>query len=154
MNNSISIEITVEEITNLLKKALYSSQHKDILTKVIMGNLEITNVGLSQLFKALQGIDNEIKWKVGMNILLKENMLYSSSIDKVKMIEKGMIHQGWVKAHIIKVDIYNSYPLTVKYDMINKDNEIQSNTQTVSLDYVTNDDELIEFLPINDILPF
>lgn len=154
MVKEFSVVVSTDELALLLNKALLIHPHKDILTKVIMGNLDTTSVGLTQLFKALQGIDNELEWKVGMNILVKESMLYSSSIDKDKMKETGMIHQGWLKAHIIKIDIYNSYPITVRYNVIVNNGDIISQTQTASLDYIVKSEEWLEFIPIENNLLF
>jgi len=141
MTKDITLTVSIDELALLLNKAFLKNPYKDILTKIIIGNLDTTSVGLNQLFKALNGIDNNIKWKIGMNVLVKENMLYSSSIDKAKMKENGMIHQGWFKAHIYNIDLYNSYPISIKFYVINNNEEKVEHTQTVSLDYITEGEE-------------
>lgn len=155
MTKSFSVEVTVQELELLLKNALKSSPHSEILTKIIIHNLDTTQVGIVQLFKALNGIDNETKWKVGMNVLVNENNIYSSSIDKPKMKELGMIHKGWIKAHITSINIYNSYPVTVDIIAISTSTgEEFTNRQTVPLDSIVEEDQWPEFHPIKDDLPF
>ena len=59
MTKSFNVEVHTKELSLLLEKVIVSSNAK-LITKVIMGNLDTTSVGLQQLFKALNGIDNEI----------------------------------------------------------------------------------------------
>lgn len=95
-----------------------------------MGNLNTTSLGVQQLFKALNGLDNNSKWKVGMEILIKENIVYAT-MDKVKMKEEGMIFQGYIKALINKVDVYNYYPISVEFEIINSTGEKTKYEQTI-----------------------
>jgi len=137
MAESFSVEIQNSEVTELLKKVIHSP-HNEIITNIIIGHLNSTSQGLSQLFKALNGIDNKSKWKVGMNVLVKCSNLYNSNINIELMTEKGMFHQGYINAHITNIDPFNYSNIVIIYNIFNKKEEFEQ------CNYSVNEQSIIE----------
>jgi hypothetical protein len=139
-DSQINVVVKASELQTELKKIL-KSPHNDLISKVIIGNLAKTSEGLSQLFKSLSGITNEIPWKVGMDVLVKKTTLYSSKIDWDATSEKGLCHQDLIKAHIIGVDIYSYSQINVEFDIIDISGQRITLNQNVSEQYLLNGDE-------------
>jgi len=108
----IAVQISYAELRQLLKKVL-NTPHAELLSHVIMGNLDTSSHGLEQTYKAIQGISNELPWKAGQHVLVKKDGIYNSMIDWTKMEEQGLIHQGYMKGIISKVDVYSYSPVFV-----------------------------------------
>lgn len=149
---SINLEISYSEIRNLLKKLL-NTPHAELLSHVIMGNLDTTSFGLEQTYKAIHGISNELPWKAGQNILIKKEYTYNSQIDWEAMQDKGYLHQGYVKAVITKVDPYAYSQLTIEMPIVTA---IESKifTTTVSANNVKSGEEWPENLDVQDDVAF
>lgn len=140
MKNKISIDIFIEDIQKQLEKILISP-HSKIIGKIIIGHLDQTSLGLSQLYKAMQGIDNEISWKAGMNIQIKKDAIYNSSINWDKMEEKGLIYQGYIKAQITSVNQFSHYPISYTHKCLDNKGNFFDNESSIGIDYVRRDEE-------------
>ena len=149
---SINVQISYSEIRLLLKKLL-NTPHAELLSHVIMGNLDTTSYGLEQTYKAMYSITNELPWKAGQNILIKRENIYNSQVDWIAMQEKGYIHQGYVKAVISKVDPYTYSQLTVEIPIITA-TESKIFTTTITEKYAKAGEEWPENLDIQDDVPF
>ena len=110
----IQVKIHKEQIRTQLKKML-SSEHSDLISQVIIDNLSVTEVGLSQLYKSFSGLKDEFKFKVGQKVLVNQSSLHTWRIDYEKMTEAGMIKQGQITCMITKLIKTQENPYTVKY---------------------------------------
>lgn len=153
MKESISVTVSLEELRQLLFKQL-TGPYAELLSKVIIGNLDASNRGLDQLFKALNGITNEIKWKSGMDILLKKDVIYNSDIDWSAMEEKGFVHQGYVKGTIVNINIYGYSPITARIYIITKKGTSTDYDVNTDVSYIIAGEEWPEFTPVDTNLPF
>jgi hypothetical protein len=143
MSEFITVKIARSEIQKMLT-ALINSPHKEIMAKAICEGLAGTEMGLQNLYSALQGIDRVFKYKVGEVVLMKENSMYSWRVDKPKMIDNGMIRpDGYVQATVVSIHPHRSNPYTLSYKYINKDNgaiETNDTTPATEEDLMTFDD--------------
>lgn len=127
----IMVKIYKEQIRTQLKKML-SSEYSDLISQVIVDNLSVTEVGLSQLYKSFSGLKDEFKFKVGQKVLVNESNLYSWRIDKEKMAEAGMLKQGKITCMIANLTKTQAKPYTVKYTYINSSGEQGEETTDVN----------------------
>jgi len=123
MKDYINIEIELNDIKKLLKKSLIGP-NVDIIADVVIGNLSKSHHGYKHLYKALNGISSDVKLKVGTSVLINKDRIYNSSVDWDKMESENMIHQGFIKACITNIDIYDYYPVEITMKIINKEGEL------------------------------
>jgi hypothetical protein len=116
----IDVKVTVESIRDSLRKRIVSENSK-LLTDVIIGNLNTSEVGMTQLFKALSGIEDTIPYKVGDFLMVKISPLYGWKFDKEKTKEAGLIIQDRIRAQLVCINRYKETPLEVIYAV--KDSE-------------------------------
>lgn len=109
----INVEVSVADIRSSLRKRI-TSEHADLITDVIMGNLEKTEVGYRQVYLALSGVQEKLRFSPGDKVVVPVDHLSTWKFDKVKSSEAGLIHQGKVKAIVVGADPYVSYPYTVE----------------------------------------
>lgn len=126
----ISIEVSIESIRDSLRKKIIS-EHSQLIADVIIGNLKNTECGTEQLFKALNGIGDTPKYKVGDDVLVDMNALYTWQFDK-DATEKLAI-KGKIKAKILSIDLFkrSSYEVSFKACQI-KDSELKEFTSMVN----------------------
>ena len=148
----INVNVSYSEIRLLLKKVL-NTPHAELLSHVIMGNLDVSSHGLEQTYKALQGISNELPWKAGQHVLVKKEGVYNSQIDWNKMEEQGHVHQGYFKAVISKVDPYAYSPIFIDMKIVTA-LEVKDYTTSISLTYLKQGEEWPENLKAEEDLPF
>lgn len=148
----IAVQISYAELRQLLKKVL-NTPHAELLSHVIMGNLEVSSHGLEQTYKAIQGITNELPWKAGQHVLVKKEGIYNSSIEWTKMEEQGLIHQGYMKGIISKVDIYSYSPVFVDMKIVTA-LEIKDYNTSIGVSYLKPGEEWPENLKAEEDLPF
>lgn len=141
---TVNVELSYAEIRQLLKKIL-NTPHAELLSHVIMGNLDMSNNGIIQTYKAMQGITNELPWKAGQHILIKKDGIYNSQIDWTKMEEQGYLHQGYMKGIILKVDIYAYSPITIEFTIVTS-TEVKPYTTSIGLSYIKPGEEWPENL--------
>lgn len=141
---TVNVELSYAEIRQLLKKIL-NTPHAELLSHVIMGNLDASNHGIIQTYKAMHGITNELPWKAGQHILIKKEGIYNSSIDWTKMNEQGYIHQGYMKGIISKVDIYSYSPVFVDMKIVTA-SEVKDINMSIGLSYLKPGEEWPEKL--------
>lgn len=131
------VRITMEDMQQLLEQELSASPNKKILAEIIIGNLNLTEIGLQQTFKGIMGIKNILKYKEGEKLWMDADKLYSWRADKTKMIENNMIFQDKVPVEVIKLRPYNSETYQVKYEYMNSAGEkIIEDHCTISEEYL------------------
>ena len=136
----IDVKVTVESIRDSLRKRIVSENSK-LITDVIIGNLNTTEVGMNQLFKALSGIEDKISYKIGDFVMVDTGPLYTWKFDKEKTREAGLIIQDRVRAQIIRIDKYRDTPLELKYNVKDSDGNDVTVTSTVRVTSVCLEDE-------------
>lgn len=149
---TVNVELSYAEIRQLLKKIL-NTPHAELLSHVIMGNLDESHHGIIQTYKAMHGITNELPWKAGQHVLVKKEGIYNSSIDWAKMEEQGYVHQGYMKGIISKVDIYAYSPVFVDMKIVTA-LEIKDYNTSIGLSYLKPGEEWPENLKAEEDLPF
>ena len=75
----ISVDIAVEDIRAALKK-LICSDHSQLIGDVIIDNLLETDVGVKQLYLAMSGVREILKFKALDEVYIKYDYLYTSRI--------------------------------------------------------------------------
>lgn len=113
----IDVKVSVESIRDSLRK-LIVSVHSNLITDVIIGNLDKTDVGFDQLYKALSGVQELPKFKVGDHVMIKVTSLYTWQFDQAKTEDAGLTLQGRIKCLIIDIDPYKKDPYEVSYKAI------------------------------------
>jgi len=111
---------------------MLGSEYSDLISQVIVDNLSVTEVGLSQLYKSFSGLKDEFKFKVGQKVLLNKSNLYSWRIDEGKMMEAGMLKQGRITCMITKLTKTQEKPYTVKYTYL--DSSGKEGEDTINVD--------------------
>lgn len=129
----INVKVSVESIRDALRKLIVSG-HSQLITDVIIGNLESTEVGLDQLYQSLSGVRVKFKYKVGDNVLAKPDSLYSWKFDINAMQETGQIIHGRVKAVIVEVDPYSKLPYGLQYTCVKSVSGVSGSTEQSSVD--------------------
>jgi len=118
----IEVKVTVESIRDSLRKRIVSENSK-LITDVIISNLSVTEVGIKQLFKALNGIEESVPYKVGDFVMVKIEPLYGWKFDKDKTKEAGLIIQGRLRAQIIAIKLYQDAAVELKYSVLDSSGE-------------------------------
>lgn len=114
LKKEIVVTITVESIRDRLYKMLVS-EHSALIADVIIGNLNPTSVGLEQLYKAMSGIKDTLKYQVGDHVLIKKADSFAWKYSDDKMTEAGLMVKNYLKATIITADIYRKDSYKIKY---------------------------------------
>jgi hypothetical protein len=120
-----------------------------MITDVIMGNLDKTEIGLEMLFKALNGVITTPKYKIGDWVLADCDVLYSWNFDKIKT--ESLLIQGRMRAQIRSIDMFQPNPYTVGYRAF-KGEELKDLQSDVQERYICLEDEWP--LDPDDDLPF
>jgi len=136
----IDVKVTVESIRDSLRKRIVSENSK-LLTDVIIGNLNTTEVGMAQLFKALSGIEETISYKVGDFVMVKTEPLYGWKFDKDKTKEAGLIIHDRVRAQVVCIDKYKLNSLELSYIVKDSDGNDITVTSPVRVTAVCLEDE-------------
>ena len=84
----IDVKVSVESIRDSLRKRIVS-ENSALITNVIIGNLEKSEVGLEQLYKALSGVQDKMQFKVGDRVVAP--MRNSIPGILIKMLRKKQI---------------------------------------------------------------
>lgn len=113
------IKMTKQDMVNLLEQGLSSCQYSRLVAETIVDNLALTEVGLEQVFKALRGIHIQLKYKLGDELWMSEDMLYTWKANKNKMLAEGLIHQGKVLVQVNELRPNHSETYVVQHTYIN-----------------------------------
>jgi ribosomal protein L21E len=151
----IDVKVSVESIRDGLKK-LIISEHSQLIADVIVSNLAQTDVGLAQLFRAMSGIRDKLKYKVGDSVLAVPGSLDSWEFDKDFMTQQGLIVQGRVKAKVLEVKPFKKEQYKLVYTCLkmgrSEGKEVQSMVEEKDICY---EEEWPENLDLEgDDLPF
>jgi len=118
----IDVTISVESIRDGLRKLLIS-EHSALITKVIIGQLEKTDVGLEQLYKAMSGVQDKLKYKIGDYVMVSMDILHTWKFDKNKSEIAGLVKQNRMRGLIESVDPFLKYPYTIDIEVIDSMNQ-------------------------------
>lgn len=109
-----------------IKKALHNkigsfdTPATHILINAIVENLAETEVGLQQLYMALNGIEATSRFRVGDTVLVPWGLLPNWRLDFDKTKEAGLIVKDCVVAEVDEINLRRSTSLTVVYKAVKK----------------------------------
>jgi len=156
MEEVVNISITKEQIFKKLKSIL-KNEHAHLISKIIIDNLAITEVGLSQLYKSFTGVEDTIDFRLGDEVYVKYESLNTWRLSKDKMIANGLLVQGVVRCTIDEINMQRNNSVKISHPYYrDTDDEIQTDTSWVSPTKITPaDDGIIDSdYKLNDELPF
>src|SRR3990172_8151564 len=110
----VDIQITKDEIKALFS-SIISSKYVKIIAEVVVGNLSTTEVGLSQLYKAMNGVFTPVNFKVGQSVFCKPDSLYSWNFDVSRMEQENYFMNGLIPCIVQEVNPHARNRVTVKY---------------------------------------
>lgn len=133
---SISVEITIEDIQQLLEKHLVMKD-KQKFSELIVGHLSKSNIALEQTYKGLLGMYPEFNYKEGDWVYIDINNLTSWRMNKESTLELPGTLDHCIPCEITGVDIYSAAAYNIKYRYIKKDTEeILDETYSVEGRYI------------------
>jgi hypothetical protein len=148
----IDVKVSVECIKDSLRKKIVS-EHSALMANVIIGNLEATEVGLEQLYKAMNGVYETPKYKIGDLVRVKIDDLYTWNFDKDKTEKLGTMIQGRLLCQIREIDLTKLKPYIVAFTAVSGDNPKEL-TSPIAEAKMFLDDEWPENLEKEEDLPF
>ena len=116
----INIEVTIEEIAYMLRKSLKDSEQAKTIADVIMLQLTDNNFGLTQLYKAFNGIKPECNFKIGDQVWVKFGNLPTWRMNLSLMEDSDLMNKGHLKVLITNIDLKVEQCLTVTFDYYEK----------------------------------
>jgi len=149
---NFTIEVSSDFLMKRLKSALGTEPHADLIAEMIIGNLSLTEIGLSQLYTAFSGFVEKIPFMVGDEIMFSESKLYSWHTDKSAMIEKGLIVNGMVKGVITSINIHKLRSIMVTYDGVKNGIVVKVEDDIKAEDAVRDDNCLLARQNVADII--
>lgn len=124
MEGHITVKITHSQIRTMLAAIIGSaSANSQLLAKVICDNLAGTEIGMDNLYLALNGVETKFKYRVGETIQVNRTSCYSWKVDFDKMNSLGLMTNDKVRAEIVKIHPYKRQPYEITYQYYSKDNE-------------------------------
>lgn len=147
------VKVVISTLKKMLFDRLEGSHHsRRILVDAIIDNLGETEVGLEQLYMAMQGIEVEIPFSVGDRVLIPFDSLATWRLDLDKTKEAGLLVKGCVVAEINEINPRKAQPIYVKYKAVKKNGtEPEEDTWILKASDVTIANEE---LPDEEELPF
>lgn len=120
MSEHIKLDIPISIIKERLRKVFEKSgeQHSELIIHKILSNLELTEMGLSQLLMAFMGYDEKTDWVIGDECLIHQDRISSWNCDKKETFEKYPLYKDHVKAKIKVIDFRRRRPVTVEFQGI------------------------------------
>lgn len=119
---AIHVEITTEEIQQLLEKHLVIKD-KENFSKLIVGHLSNSNVGLEQIYKGLLGIYPKFSYKEGDWVYVDISNLTSWRMNKDSTLKLPSTLGQYIPCEITSVNPYNSSPYNINFKYVKKDTE-------------------------------
>jgi hypothetical protein len=119
---SISVEITIEDIEQLLEKHLVIKD-KQKFAKLIVGHLSKSNIALEQIYKGLLGMYPEFNYKEGDWVYIDISNLTSWRMNKESTLKLPGTLDQCIPCEITSVDKYNAAPYNISFKYVKKDTE-------------------------------
>lgn len=113
----IDVKISIESVAENLRK-LINSGHSQLITKTIINNLMTTDVGLEQLYKAINGIEDKLRFKIGDKVRIELDSLSTWNFDKKKTAESDYVFQGRMLGVITEIFPCKKYAYNISYTAI------------------------------------
>lgn len=149
----IMVKVAIDTIKKMLFDRLEGSMHtRRIIADAVVENLVETEVGLEQIYMAMQGIEIQIPFAVGDRALVPFDSLATWRLDLDKTQEAGLLVKGCVVAEITEINPRKAQPIYVKYKAVKKNGtEPEEDTWILKASDVTIANEE---LPDEEELPF
>jgi hypothetical protein len=119
---SISVEITIEDIQQLLEKHLVIKD-KQKFAELIVGHLSKSTIALEQTYKGLLGMYPEFNYKEGDWVYIDINNLTSWRMNKESTLKLPGTLDQCIPCEITSVDKYNGAPYNISFKCVKKDTE-------------------------------
>mgnify|MGYP000259424106 CR=1 FL=1 len=129
-NKTIEVKVSVDSIADKLLYTMSSDgKHNELVTETIIGNLLSSSTqGMSQLYNALNGYNNDIDFKVN-DIIICSEKTYNRVEEDGEYVEK---YVAVGECRVIEVDIYRSDKLKVEYSKTDSLGNTKLETRWVS----------------------
>ena len=118
MSKKINIEMTEDDIRNMLIKKLNAGSCNEPLADLIIGHIEQTGSGLTQLFKGMLGIFPSLKYEVGDYVWIPIKNLPSWKVDLKATEELPGIRDKNIMVKITDVNPYKPSEYSIEADVI------------------------------------
>lgn len=146
MKKDIEIQISLDVIKQKLKIALEKGgePHAELVTKIMVENLELTEMGISQLLMAFMGIERQISWVVGDECMVHPDKITSYSWER-DLTEKAVpFYKGYVKGKILTIDLRKKKSITFGFTGIYSTNStaVSDLKHDVTVSDLKSDDDL------------
>jgi hypothetical protein len=125
---TISVEITIEDIQQLLEKHLVIKD-KQKFAELIVGHLSKSNIALEQTYKGLLGMYPEFNYKEGDWVYIDISNLTSWRMNKESTLKLPGTLDQCIPCEITGVDIYSAAAYSVNYKYVKKDTMVTSNLE-------------------------
>ena len=149
MKKSTEIYIPIKLIQERLTKALVKGGEENavLISKMIIKNLEHSDVGISQLTMAFMGMEETTNWVIGDECMVHPDRISTWECDTKEMLEKGhSIHKGHVKGVIKSIDMQKKYNVAFEFQGLYKsstgDIVERKITQPLKLEDLKSDEDL------------
>jgi hypothetical protein len=128
----LMIEISCTDLRNLLAKYLKIDNSYEV-ANLIVGQMQLTEIGVSQLFKSLLGIFPTLEYKIGDFVWINIANLGSWRMDKVKTSTLPTCREDMLLCKIVETNVYRGSPYKVVFDIIrDKETDIKTDMSDVS----------------------
>lgn len=126
------IEVSCTDLRDLLVKHLRIDDSYEV-ANLIVGHMQLTENGVSQLFKSLLGIFPTLEYKVGDFVWVDMAYLSSWRMDKAKTKELPSCREDRLLCKIVETNVYRGSPYKVRYDIIReKETDIKSDSSDIT----------------------
>jgi len=149
MNKQIEITMALSTVEKRVSDALTNGNtpHSKLIAKVIVENLDTTEMGLSQLLLSFMGIEETCAWAIGDECLVHLDKLSSWRMEKEEMRSWDKLHKGHVKGKIIEIDLRKKRAITFEFDGLykstgNQESEVKKLEERVTVDVIKRDADL------------
>lgn len=98
------VKVPVSDMKDSFTKII-NSPHRILIAKVITDNLHLTPKGLQQLYLAMNGIEENISFKVGDKCTISTSWLSGYRCDITRFVEGEDLYQGDLIVQIEEIDL-------------------------------------------------
>lgn len=143
MSKTVEIMVSLATIQEKLQDSLRKSgdPNADLIARKIIENLELTEMGLSQLLQAYLGIEEKTPWVVGDECLVDPEKIHRWNWDEDASIKKYPLHKGCIKGKIKELDLRKRSSVVFEFPAVSSGTE-KIVTQRLNLDDIKSDLEL------------
>jgi len=110
-DRDLYIKITAREMRAEIQRVI-SSPHSGLISDVILGWFK-DDAALTELWKALHGVEEVIDFKPGDAVWIKRGNVYISNISDEKTIKGGMLFQGFLRGTVKFVRTHSTHTLHI-----------------------------------------